>query len=375
MVRSLGCSVLLIAGITAAFAGDAGTLERGALNPSAQCGECHRQIYEMWHRSMHAMSMTDPIFETSYMQAYTETEGKARDLCLRCHAPASVLSGNLQQPGSGSREGITCDFCHSVVSVDLEKRGNPFKIALDGVKRGPLPDAVSPAHRIAQSNLHKSPEFCAGCHEYMNDSGVSPLSTYSEWKTSPQAKEGVTCQHCHMPMTAGQTVRPALGIYRKEINLHDISGGHSSEQVRKAATVRILRVTRERPTTVAVEVEVANIGSGHFIPTGLPTRRLVLDLVLFAGDLQVGHFERLYQKTLLDEGGFPIFEDHRVMLYARKLGEDTRLRPGERRVERFVSEVPPTGKLRAEARLRYQYEPEIRSRQSMTIEMGSDRSP
>jgi hypothetical protein len=51
------------------------------------------------------------------------------------------------------------------------------------------------------------------------------------------------------------------------------------------------------------------------------------------------------------------------------------LRPGEQRLETFVAEVPKKGALRAEAVLRYVYEPELLSRQTMSIEMGSHRFP
>jgi len=313
----------------------------------------------------------------SYMRAYQETGGRARGICLRCHAPAAVLSGDLQVREPISQEGIACDFCHSIASVNLQKRDQPFRVVLDGVKRGPLSEAVSPAHEIAKSDLHKSPELCAGCHEYVNEHGVSVLSTYTEWLASPQAKEGTTCQDCHMPLTPGQTVRPELGVYRSEINLHDISGGHSREQVRKAASVRILgiAVAKEQPTLATVEVEVANVGSGHSIPTGMPTRRLVLEVIVFSGNREVRRFERDYQKVLLDEQGLPIAEDHRTILDSSTIREDTRLRPGERRVETFTATVPLGVPLRAEVNLRYLYSPEILLRQTMSIEMGTARFP
>jgi hypothetical protein len=373
MIRAL-LVVLLIASGGSFLADTKVTRAPLVLNPSAVCGDCHQQIYEMWRRSMHANSWSDPVFQASYLKAYLETEGKARKICLPCHAPGAALSKEPDREAN-TREGITCDFCHSVVSVDLDSPGQAFHVVLDGVKRGPLSDAVSPAHEIAKSDLHKSAEFCAGCHEYVNPQGIGIFTTYTEWRASPQAKEGKTCQHCHMPMTPGQTVKPELGIYRPEINLHDISGGHSSDQVRKAASVRILRVTREQPRTAVIEVEVANVGSGHSIPTGLPTRKLVLEVVLFAGDREVRRFERLYQKVLLDAHGLPIVEDHQAILGARTLREDTRLKPGERRLEQFITEVPSKGDLRTEVTLRYVYEPEILTRHTMSIDMQIDRSP
>jgi nitrate/TMAO reductase-like tetraheme cytochrome c subunit len=374
MFRLQALAVLLVAAVTPLPSVASDELKTGTLNPSSSCGSCHEEIYSMWKRSMHSAAATDPVFRASYMMAYMETEGAARDVCLRCHAPAAFMSGDAGLNDSASQDGITCDYCHSIVSVDLKKRDQPFQVVLDGVKRGPLGDAESPVHDVARSSLHQSSEFCAGCHEYTNEHGLSIFSTYTEWKASPQAAEGKTCQHCHMPLTPGETVKPSFGIERKTINVHNISGGHSIEQVRKAATVKVLGVRRERDTLAIIEVEVKNVGSGHSIPTGIPTRKLVLDVTLFAEGREIKRFTRDYQKLLLDEQGRTIVEDHRTVLNARAIQQDTRLRPGERRVERFSATVPPRGSIRAEATLRYLYTPKILSRERMSIDMASDRS-
>jgi len=344
-------------------------------NPSARCGECHQEIFAMWQRGMHSMAVSNPIFDASYTQAYRYSAGKAKEICLRCHAPVAVHTGDLEMLKPISREGVSCDYCHSAVSVQLEKRDRTIQIVLDGVKRGPLRDATSPAHKVANSPLHLSSDFCAGCHEYVNSNGVPVLSTYSEWKASQQAAAGVTCQKCHMPLTPGETVPPALASSRGNINRHDISGGHSIERVKKAARVRILQVERKAPDTVEIKVEVANIGSGHSIPTGMPTRKLILEVVLFAGDREVGHFKREYQRKLLGKQGELIFEDYKAILDARSVMQDNRLRPGEVRVERFEAFGQAKGPLRAEATLHYRYEPKIMISQEMAIEMASDRFP
>jgi nitrate/TMAO reductase-like tetraheme cytochrome c subunit len=351
-------------------------LQQDALNPSARCGSCHVEIYTMWRRSMHSAAWTDPIFEASYMRAYLETAGEAAPVCLRCHAPAATLTGDLEVQKPVSQEGVTCDFCHSIDAVDLERMDRPFDIVLDGAKRGPLADADSPVHGVVKSKLHESAELCAGCHEYTNEAGVPILSTYTEWKASPHAAEGKTCQHCHMPLEPGETVRPGVReTERGMINLHNISGMHSSEQVRRAATAKILSVGRDEWNRAVIRVEVANVGSGHSIPTGLPTRKLRLEVVLFAGGREVQRFERLYQKTLVDEDGLEITEDHRAMLAPRSLRSDSRLAAGERRVEEFVAAVPPEQELRAEMHLRYLYQPKILTRETISIDIASDSSP
>ena len=361
--------------IPPALAAPQNAIESKAFNPSSRCGECHQEIYAMWRRAMHSRATSDPIFEASYNQAYRYTAGKAKEICLRCHAPVAVQTGDLEMLNPISREGVNCDYCHSVVSVDLQKRDQPIKIVLDGVKRGPLRDATSPAHKVARSPLHQSSEFCAGCHEYKNSNGVDVLSTYSEWKASPQAKEGKTCQICHMPLTPGETVPASLAPPRGNINLHNVTGGHSIEQVKKAAKVRILQVERKAGNAVEIKVEVANNGSGHSIPTGMPTRRLILDVVLFAGGREVTRFQREYQKKLLDKEGKLIIEDYRTVLDAQTVMEDNRLRPGEKRVEQFEAVILPKGPLGVEATLHYLYEPKVLMPQPMSIDMASDRWP
>jgi nitrate/TMAO reductase-like tetraheme cytochrome c subunit len=355
------------------LAGSGEDLQTGEFNSSEICGECHEEIYKMWKRSMHSSALSDPIFEASFLKAYWETRGEAQQVCLRCHAPIAAATGDLNLHNPVSREGVTCDYCHSVVSVDLGRQASPFEIALDGAKRGPLADAESPVHGVVKSELHETAEFCAGCHEYTNENGLAILSTYTEWKASPQAKEGKTCQHCHMPLTPGATVRSEFAhVDRESINLHNISGMHSTEQVRKAATTKIVGIDKNESNLAQVEVEVVNSGSGHSIPTGLPTRKLALEVVLYVDGKEVRRFERIYQKMLLDENGDIITEDHRAMLGAHKVLDDNRLRPGERRRERFHAVVPPKGTLEAEARLRYIYEPEVFSRERISIEIASD---
>jgi RNase P subunit RPR2 len=350
-------------------------LKPGAINPSASCGECHEAIYSMWRRSLHSMSLSDPIFVASYAKAYQETGGEARRICLRCHAPVADLTGDLELRDAISREGITCDYCHSIASVDLGKSDQPFEISLDGSKRGPFAVAESPAHGVIKSRLHESAELCAGCHEYTNPNGVAVFSTYSEWQASPQAAAGKVCQDCHMPLTAGETVRVEVrAVDRENINLHNISGMHSSEQVRKAAVARIISVTRPRSDLAEVEVEVANVGSGHSIPTGLPTRKLVLEVRLYSGDREVRRFQKTYQKVLIGENGQRLKEDHQTLLYSRAVLEDNRLRAGERRREKFSSRIPDEGRLSAELELRYIYEPTIFRRERISIEIATDRS-
>ena len=59
------------------------------------CGKCHVDIFKYWKNSMHSLSYQDPIFMNAYKQAFFDTDGKAKEFCLRCHAPISYYSKNF----------------------------------------------------------------------------------------------------------------------------------------------------------------------------------------------------------------------------------------------------------------------------------------
>ena len=49
---------------------------------SLVCGKCHEAIYSKWKNSMHAQSISDPIFDLAFMQAVKESGEEAKKLCL-----------------------------------------------------------------------------------------------------------------------------------------------------------------------------------------------------------------------------------------------------------------------------------------------------
>src|SRR5574341_148994 len=90
------------------------------------CATCHEDIYQMWSRSLHATSLTDPVFDVVYMQVLKGNEGKTRESCLRCHAPTTRVSRDFALRHEVSREGVTCDFCHTISLVDMKNRVEPY---------------------------------------------------------------------------------------------------------------------------------------------------------------------------------------------------------------------------------------------------------
>jgi len=347
-------------------------IETSTYTSAKVCAQCHEAIYSMWKNSLHAGSLADPIFDVAYMQALKLSGGKAKTFCLRCHAPTTRVTKDYDLTQELTKEGITCDFCHTIAGVDMRNDREPFKIKPGLVKRGPYRDVSSPAHQVAYSEVHTRSEICGGCHEIRGKNGISIMSTYSEWKAGPYAKEGKQCQDCHMPYTEALIVKPEVKGSRKRVNLHNIQGGHSIEQVKKAARVRLLEVKRAEDRAL-VRVEVANIGSGHMIPTGIPSRELVLTLVAKNAKKKVVHKEEMvFRRVLADEKGTELKTDAETLLKAARVLTDNRISPRETREVRFAFDVPRHEEVTIETTLTYRYPLFMITPQEMAIEMGMD---
>ena len=346
-------------------------IEESNYTSSLVCGKCHEAIYSKWKNSMHAQSISDPIFNLAYMQAVQESGEKAKKLCLSCHAPAVRANNDYELNKAITNEGIMCDFCHTVKGVDLNNQDNPYIIDVGEVKRSTIRGAESPVHKVEHSELHAKSEFCAGCHEFNKDK-VTIIGTYSEWKEGPYSKEGVQCQDCHMPLIKGLIVRQDIKEVKGEINLHDLQGGHSVEQLRKAMRVRIVDTARSGDG-VTVKVEITNIGSGHTVPTGLPSRELVLQMIVKDSKGRIiSRDEKIYKKVLADENGNEIKKDHEFFLKGKTILSDNRIKPRETKETVFYFSYPKREELSVETKLFYRYKPEVISTQEMFIEMGGD---
>ncbi len=237
---------------------------------------------------------------------------------------------------------MTCDFCHSVVAVHPGEEV-PYELDVGATKRGPLEDPAPAPHEVVVSPLHTRSEFCAGCHEYVNDHGVTVLSNYSEWKQGPMPGRSVTCQGCHMEIYQARMVfsQETDQVSRNFINLHAVPGGRSVDQLRRAFGLEIVEARRDAGR-LRVHVAVTNRGAGHRAPGGMPNRRAVLE-VRVDGAGPPERKERVYRRTLVDSQGEEVRYVPAMFTDAAKVASDTRLRPRERRDERFSFRGGPAG--------------------------------
>jgi hypothetical protein len=348
-------------------------LHPGQLTSSQKCGSCHKDIYSVWRSSIHARAASTPVFLEAYDEAVQETGDTARKMCLRCHAPSSIVTGNLVLSDSLNQEGVNCDFCHSLVGVDPNNPVEPFKLEVGTTKYGPVQDAEPRGHPVAFSKFHTTSEHCEGCHEYRNPAGVSLLSTYSEWADYQQKGGDRTCQECHMPLVVASVVDPkVLRVRSSFINLHSMPGGHSLAQLVKALRLRIEEVKRDG-RKVYVKLSLKNAGAGHAVPTGSPTRKILLDITATAESGEVAQQQYTFQKVALDAQSKPIMDDARMFLDTARIGDDTRIAPGEERIIETSFTLPTDENIEVRASLTYLYSPHNRPETETRLEFVSER--
>jgi hypothetical protein len=201
--------------------------------PSAStCGTCHPKHYREWSVSQHSYSQLSPVYMAINNFLNASTSGSMGDFCLRCH---SQVGANLNESPSisnlkrhpTSREGITCVVCHRInlpfgkvsgrlalVEGDLLQPvygplGNKeLKRVLENTdKYRVVTEADKPGRKIhveaKQFKTISTPAFCGSCHDVTLFNGFRLEEAYSEYRTSPAAARGVTCQDCHMGKVQG----------------------------------------------------------------------------------------------------------------------------------------------------------------------------
>ncbi len=355
-VRTLG-SLLFLAAVSPLGAATPAspTTSGGMYMPAKSCGACHDAMFKAWSGSAHARSVTSAAYVETLRRTVEQSQDKkaAGAACVWCHAPTTILTGDLELQQPLSREGITCDFCHTVADVNLD-RVPPFDLKPGPVKRGPFEYTQVQGHQAAYSLLHRaSPLLCASCHEFRNANGVAVLSNYSEWKEGPYPARGVSCQDCHMALVPGTPARVAgpRGSQRV-VNLHRLVGGSATSQVARGLALIIDSVTVSSGSAEAV-VAVTNDAAGHSVPGGLATKSLVLAVGAETADGKLEYRqERVYRRELKDGQGVVLQTVADMFLKAASVSSDSRIKPKESRKERFTVPIP-SGARAIVARLEY----------------------
>ena len=158
-----------------------------------------------------------------------------------------------------------------------------------------------------------------------------------------------------MAQTAANVVDPKIKrSAHSSVNLHQMPGSRSIDQLNKAIALRMN--TERRSDTLVVTVDLSNRGAGHMVPTGSPLRQLNLEVSVGAAG-KTHEERRVYTRKVVDQAGKEINSEELVFLKAAKTVSDSRLKAGETRRESFEFQVPAAASARVVARLWYFYSP------------------
>lgn len=296
------------------------TLAVSSFASAQTCGECHEQHYAEWRTSSHSYAMVDPVFRALVRIRQEQFDGAQDSFCLQCHTAIGTRGGAIQ-PGFSFdslpavvSEGVTCEACHKVASI--ERTWNAGHVLdEDGPVRASLADAEpSSAHSSQTSSVLSGSDFCGSCHDVVELSGLPLERPYSEWRDSPSAEAGQTCQDCHMPTYTGYA---ATGAERERtLHTHRFVGvdvplvdgfvtpeeltlleGQVAALLGSAATLGI--DVQDAGEQLDVHVTIRNDIAGHNLPTGSTfIRQVWLELIATDQDGAV-----LYETGTLDAAG------------------------------------------------------------------------
>lgn len=205
----------------------------GDLYPSAnECATCHPRQYEQWSVSQHAYAQLSPVYMAMQMTLNAKLAGTNGDFCIRCHNQVgmnlgeSVYASNLDRHPT-SREGVTCVVCHRIdqdygrISGRLPlQEGDLFapvygpsgdaelKRVLDRPEEYRVVTDRDESGRGIHTEVERffeltRPGFCGSCHDVTLLNGFRLEEAFAEYRQSPSAAAGVTCQDCHMGREQG----------------------------------------------------------------------------------------------------------------------------------------------------------------------------
>lgn len=195
--------------------------EGGKFTDPKRCGECHSTQYSQWLGSMHHYAQASLTNELVNDFLHKKTGKTISAFCVQCHAPIGTVIGERYDLPNKERSplslaGVSCDVCHSMdrshgqaqAFFELKPGNTVYGPHGKGGEKDP-PPAKSDFHATEQRDVFKSSQLCQQCHEVIVPNGLRLQETYTEWKNSPWAKEGVTCQACHMgPVPGKPSARP-----------------------------------------------------------------------------------------------------------------------------------------------------------------------
>ena len=255
---------------------------RRDVNPQGAetCRNCHLDISQQWLGSAHARAdrTKNLLFGRMYFYSLRETRGATMVKCGPCHETMSFIQNDFEVPRARevNGEGVTCSYCHAIsgkgpaeavppAELDLSKYGGSIRVPVS-----------NNTHKSGYAAIYTSSDYCGICHKYSNQHGVPISDTIGEWKKTRYAKQGVTCQACHMPGGPGRN--SVDGPVRPRVADHSFAPDPGlNPRLKNAVTLR-LEAQRRGSDSLRVYAHVTNAGAGHSLPTGNDQHMLLVRL-------------------------------------------------------------------------------------------------
>ena len=255
---------------------------------SAQsCQVCHQEQYNEWSRSMHAYAMQDPVFIKGWLEEQDQHPETGERFCVQCHNPPAFVTGEYLNGYETTdylpqmiKEGISCDFCHSVTDLSntVHTPDNAVAIAEyhlnpgEGIKYGSLENPVKNDYHESQYHpIFKRSDFCLPCHN-MTVRNVEAEMTFTEWRRIPGNDMGDlnSCQSCHMPVkTDGSHNHEFTGV---DINLTNALGSSIYDQQYNSVLLLLQNAVILEFGGATEDEIVAIIGDSLFIPVKITSQ-------------------------------------------------------------------------------------------------------
>jgi len=273
--------------------------EQGGVLSAVSCAACHTAQFGDWSGARHAIAMGPGVL--AQMRDQPELSG----MCASCHTPLR----DQWTDDYLSSDGVSCAACHA-------RGGQTFGPP-------PLPTTIppivaeypAPHGPVATRDFFEQSEFCAGCHQFAEGraprvNGAFLQNTLEEWRVSRAAREGKSCQSCHMP---GRR--------------HLFRGIHDPDTVRSGVRWRF--DARRVADRVESRLTLTNTDIGHAFPTYIvPEVWLRIEVVDQYGLNRVLAERLIARRVVFDDGQW------------RELG-DTRLAQDETATLEYDGALPP----------------------------------
>ncbi len=254
--------------------------------------------------------------------------------CTVCHAPSAAVSSwgskdlnQILQTRQTEWDGVSCDYCHKIDNVvsdpNAPSRMKPLFRRLRPPQGnsilvfGPYDDVVNGFMAASFAPIQTQSVICATCHGHFtatadhkpwdhtkvytdaqwqgfglhDDSDLPVQTTYQEWQSwqnglpKKSGDLGKTCQSCHMSWRKDMLpydqyivdgrVRAMMGVKRDPSTIHPhLFEGTTATQLKTTLSIEI--EAEAKGATLTAKVHVANIGAGHWVPTGETMRSVML---------------------------------------------------------------------------------------------------